>query len=186
MDCALAVFLQHFAEPCCIQLHIHQQSTLRALACPFVESSSPCQLTPPPRARPNVSSLLPNAKPGRCTRASYRAPTDETQSTQIWSRARTVIARRRNRRSPRRTGRLPADELAEITSKATQTNLGELQRMNMPELMEEARKANLEEISGVKRQDLIFQILKTSGQDERLDVWRRDAGNLARWVWLFT
>jgi transcription termination factor Rho len=59
-----------------------------------------------------------------------------------------------------RTGRLPADELAEITSKATQTNLGELQRMNMPELMEEARKANLEEISGVKRQDLIFQILK--------------------------
>jgi len=59
-----------------------------------------------------------------------------------------------------RTGKMPADELAELTSKAKETNLGELQRLSMPELMEEARRANIEEIDGVKRQELIFQILK--------------------------
>ncbi len=55
---------------------------------------------------------------------------------------------------------MPADELAELTSKAKETNLGELQRLSMPELMEEARRANIEEVDGVKRQELIFQILK--------------------------
>jgi transcription termination factor Rho len=59
-----------------------------------------------------------------------------------------------------RTGKLPGDELAELTTKAKETNLGELQRLSMPELMEEARRANIEEIDGVKRQELIFQILK--------------------------
>ncbi|MDX1964377.1 MAG: transcription termination factor Rho [Pirellulales bacterium] len=40
------------------------------------------------------------------------------------------------------------------------SNLGELQRMSMPELMEEARRAELADITGVKKQDLIFQLLK--------------------------
>jgi transcription termination factor Rho len=59
-----------------------------------------------------------------------------------------------------RTGKMPADELAELTIKVKETNLGELQRLGMPELMEEARRANIEEVDGVKRQELIFQILK--------------------------
>ncbi len=59
-----------------------------------------------------------------------------------------------------RTGKMPADELAELAAKTKETNLGELQRLSMPELMEEARRANIEEVDGVKRQELIFQILK--------------------------
>jgi len=39
-------------------------------------------------------------------------------------------------------------------------HLAELQRLSMPELIEEARKDNLAEIAGVKRQELIFRILK--------------------------
>ena len=38
--------------------------------------------------------------------------------------------------------------------------IAELQRMSMAELIDEARKDNLAEITGIKRQDLIFRILK--------------------------
>ena len=53
--------------------------------------------------------------------------------------------------------------------------IADLQKMTMGELMEEARKEKLEEVAGVRRQDLIFRILK-----ER--VKQRDAGNSARWL----
>ncbi|MGC4003856.1 MAG: transcription termination factor Rho [Pirellulales bacterium] len=61
-----------------------------------------------------------------------------------------------------RTGKSPVDDIEEIAAKnPTQlTNLGQLQRLSMPELMEEARGADIAEVDGVKRQDLIFQILK--------------------------
>ena len=39
-------------------------------------------------------------------------------------------------------------------------HIAELQRMTMPELIEQARKENLSEVSGVKKQDLVFNILK--------------------------
>jgi transcription termination factor Rho len=39
-------------------------------------------------------------------------------------------------------------------------HIAELQRMSMQELMEEAKKENLSEIAGLKKQDLIFKILK--------------------------
>lgn len=39
-------------------------------------------------------------------------------------------------------------------------HIAELQRMTMPELIDQARKENLAEISGIKKQDLIFKILK--------------------------
>src|SRR4051794_24528361 len=39
-------------------------------------------------------------------------------------------------------------------------HIAELQRMSMAQLIEEARKDNLPEISGIKRQDLIFKLLK--------------------------
>lgn len=44
--------------------------------------------------------------------------------------------------------------------KQGETHLSVLQRMSMSELMEEARKENLEDVTGMKRQDLIFHILK--------------------------
>ena len=40
------------------------------------------------------------------------------------------------------------------------THIAELQRMSMPELIEEARKENLTDYAGIKKQDLIFRILK--------------------------
>jgi transcription termination factor Rho len=39
-------------------------------------------------------------------------------------------------------------------------HIAELQKLTMPQLIEEARKEELEDITGVKRQDLIFKILK--------------------------
>ena len=40
------------------------------------------------------------------------------------------------------------------------THIAELQRMSMAELIEEARKENLTDYAGIKKQDLIFRILK--------------------------
>jgi transcription termination factor Rho len=40
------------------------------------------------------------------------------------------------------------------------THVAKLQRMTMPELLEEARKENLTDFHGIKKQDLIFRILK--------------------------
>ncbi|MDZ4819117.1 MAG: Rho termination factor N-terminal domain-containing protein, partial [Planctomycetota bacterium] len=39
-------------------------------------------------------------------------------------------------------------------------HIAELQRMSMPQLIEQARKEKLTEITGIKKQDLIFKILK--------------------------
>src|SRR5262249_3723135 len=39
-------------------------------------------------------------------------------------------------------------------------HIADLQRMTMPQLIEEARKENLTEITGIKKPDLIFKILK--------------------------
>jgi transcription termination factor Rho len=40
------------------------------------------------------------------------------------------------------------------------THIAELQKMTMPQLIEEARKDNLQDVAGLKRQDLIFRLLK--------------------------
>lgn len=53
-----------------------------------------------------------------------------------------------------------AAEALELLNKQSETHIAELQRMTMPQLLEEARKENLTEVSGLKRQDLIFRILK--------------------------
>jgi transcription termination factor Rho len=54
----------------------------------------------------------------------------------------------------------PSDGKLETPNKQSQTHIAELQRMSMPQLIEEARKENLAEVAGMKRQDLIFRILK--------------------------
>jgi transcription termination factor Rho len=51
------------------------------------------------------------------------------------------------------------DKLAQL-NKQSETHIAELQRMSMPQLIDEARKENLSEVAGMKRQDLIFRILK--------------------------
>ncbi len=52
-----------------------------------------------------------------------------------------------------------AEKLPKV-NKQTETHIAELQRMSMPQLIEEARKENVSEVAGMKRQDLIFRILK--------------------------
>jgi transcription termination factor Rho len=68
-----------------------------------------------------------------------------------------------------------AEELAEEAERASsrdetherydqikqgEIHIAELQRMTMPQLIEQARRENLTDIAGVKKQDLIFRILK--------------------------
>ena len=52
------------------------------------------------------------------------------------------------------------DERYEQIKQSGDTHIAELQKMSMAELIEEARKENLVDYSGVKKQDLIFRILK--------------------------
>ena len=53
----------------------------------------------------------------------------------------------------------PRDRYEQI-KQSGDTHIAELQRMSMAELIEEARKENLTEYAGIKKQDLIFRILK--------------------------
>ena len=61
-----------------------------------------------------------------------------------------------NRRS---RGGQKSDNYEEV-KQSGDTHIAELQRMSMAELIEEARKENLTEYAGIKKQDLIFRILK--------------------------
>ncbi|MBN2579294.1 MAG: transcription termination factor Rho [Pirellulales bacterium] len=56
-------------------------------------------------------------------------------------------------------GRDPQEEM-QLLEQSGDTHISALQKMSMADLIEEARKENLTEISGVKRQELIFRILK--------------------------
>ena len=59
-----------------------------------------------------------------------------------------------------RAGRDETRERYEQIKQSGDTHIAELQRMTMAELIDEARKENLTEYSGIKKQDLIFRILK--------------------------
>ncbi|MGQ9576173.1 MAG: transcription termination factor Rho [Thermoguttaceae bacterium] len=52
------------------------------------------------------------------------------------------------------------DDRYEQIKQSGDTHIAELQKMSMAELIEEARKENLTDYAGMKRQDLIFRILK--------------------------
>ncbi len=54
----------------------------------------------------------------------------------------------------------PADDRYEQIKQAGDTHIAELQRMSMAELIEEARRDNLSDYAGIKKQELIFRILK--------------------------
>jgi transcription termination factor Rho len=65
-----------------------------------------------------------------------------------------------------------AEEIAEEADRGEEANdryerikqgeihIAELQKMSMTDLIEEARKENVSDVSGMKKQDLIFKILK--------------------------
>lgn len=57
-------------------------------------------------------------------------------------------------------GQLQPDAAIAELEKQGETHIVELQKMSMSDLIEEARKDNLEDVAGMKRQDLIFRILK--------------------------
>jgi transcription termination factor Rho len=57
-------------------------------------------------------------------------------------------------------GRMDIHAKYEQIKQSGDTHIAELQRMSMAELIEEARKENLVDYAGVKKQDLIFRILK--------------------------
>lgn len=59
----------------------------------------------------------------------------------------------------RRKGDAQDDQYEQI-KQSGDTHIAELQKMSMTELIEEARRDNLTDITGAKRQDLIFKILK--------------------------
>jgi transcription termination factor Rho len=63
--------------------------------------------------------------------------------------------------------------------KQGEIHIAELQKMSMGELIDEARKENVTDVAGMKKQDLIFRILK-----ERVDVRRRNIGDPPGRVWL--
>jgi transcription termination factor Rho len=52
------------------------------------------------------------------------------------------------------------DERYEQIKQSGDTHIAELQKMSMAELIEEARKENLADYAGMKKQDLVFKILK--------------------------
>ena len=59
-----------------------------------------------------------------------------------------------------RAGRSETNDHYEQIKQSGDTHIAELQRMSMAELIEEARKENLVDYAGIKKQDLIFRILK--------------------------
>ena len=59
-----------------------------------------------------------------------------------------------------RAGRDQIRDRYEQIKQSGDTHIAELQRLSMAELIEEARKENLTDYAGVKKQDLIFRILK--------------------------
>jgi len=105
--------------------------------------------------------------------ADYKTTKSNDKSRRTGSPARSHRAGARRAKSPDEPLSL-AEELAgeaamlsddtddryEQIKQSGDTHIAELQQMSMSELIEEARGENLTDCSGVKRQDLIFRILK--------------------------
>ena len=99
----------------------------------------------------NASSRAVLPVPPRRRRKRPIIPTPTTTRSRCrwpkkWPPGRTAA-----RRPPR-----PYDRVKQ----AGDTHIAELQRMSMADLIEEARKENVTEYTGIKKQDLIFKILK--------------------------
>ncbi len=96
----------------------------------------------------------------------YRLPAEQQFSPEVkealralereepLSLAEEIAAEGRGRRNK------DANDRYEQVKQAGDTHIAELQKMSMAELIEEARKENLTDYAGIKKQDLIFRILK--------------------------
>jgi transcription termination factor Rho len=102
----------------------------------------------PPRSNRPASNSS-NSDPWEDKKAALDAELDE----EPLSLAEEIVAEDRG------AGKLTTqDRYDEI--KQGDVHIAELQRMSMGDLIEQARKVNLTELSGMKKQDLIFKILK--------------------------
>ena len=94
------------------------------------------------------------------------AKTDQSRPPTANTDDRTATTKASRSRWPRRSPTRPPTTGDEIHDRYEQikqsgdTHIAELQRMSMAELIEEARKENLTDYAGIKKQDLIFKILK--------------------------
>jgi transcription termination factor Rho len=100
-----------------------------------------------------------NRENQRCDRAEQPFSPDVNEALRALEReeplsvAEEIAAENRGRRKD------PGDRYEQV-KQSGDTHIAELQRMSMAELIEEARKENLTDYTGVKKQDLIFRILK--------------------------
>ena len=99
------------------------------------------------------------------TRDQKSPPTSDNSSSKFDERAEPLslaeeLARERATQRSKGGAREAADAKYEQVKQSDDTNIAELQRMTMPELIEEARKQNLADYQGEKKQELIFRILK--------------------------
>ncbi len=71
-------------------------------------------------------------------------------------------------------GGLDSDETYERV-KQGEIHIAEFQKLSMGELIEDAREENVADVAGMKKQDLIFRILKERVKMNGSDVWRGNA-----------
>jgi transcription termination factor Rho len=100
--------------------------------------------TKPGRKKPSPQSSRPTKQPEK----SYQQQLEEEEPLSLAEELADEVA----------AGIRPQDRYDQI--KQGEIHIAELQRMSMSELIEQARSENIAEISGLKKQDLIFRILK--------------------------
>ena len=86
----------------------------------------------------------------------------DSRTTKTNDKSRRTGSPAKSHRPGARRAKSPddTDDRYEQIKQSGDTHIAELQQMSMGELIEEARKENLTDCAGVKRQDLIFRILK--------------------------
>jgi len=101
-------------------------------------------------------SVRANGSPGAVSAEQLGAQLDDADEPLSLAEELAVEAERR--RKQKRNGGGDADTPGDPES--GEVHIAELQKMSMNELIEEARAGNVEEVAGMRRQELIFNILK--------------------------
>jgi transcription termination factor Rho len=120
---------------------------------------------PPPDKDPTVSSVKapvasPADEPAPVSRATEIGPEHLEILKQIEAEGEPLsLAEEIAELADRGDLGAVARRLGELDER-NETHLTQLQRMTMAQLLEEAKKENITDVSGLKRQDLIFRILK--------------------------
>jgi len=102
------------------------------------------------KSRNDAPSRPPQGSGTRDQRDDIATPFDEEEPLSL---AEEIVERGLHSRAE-------DDRRYEQIKHSDDTHIAALQRMTMPELLEEARKENLSDYHGIKKQDLIFRILK--------------------------